>query len=150
MRKGPGKYCVLYPSVSRCPSGSHRPTAGVLTDARYRRDILEMRLFGILSIAVLLESLKKFEQDFLGDFTPSSFKISKLCESEIGIQLMCYRIERTAQSHFCLGGPPGGLGRLERQLDGLECTRLTREYEKSQLKELTTSKCCKLKLLLPP
>lgn len=35
-------------------------------------DILKMRLFRILGTAVLLESLKKFEQYFLRDFTPSS------------------------------------------------------------------------------
>lgn len=53
-----------------------------------------MEMFGILGTAVLLESLKKFEQNLLRDFTPSSLQVSILGESEFWIQIVCHRIER--------------------------------------------------------
>ena len=78
-----------------CPMGQTS-----LTDAGYIGHIIEMALFRLPACAVLLESLKKFEQNFLGDFTPSSFQVSEAGESELGVQIMGHGIEWSPQRHF--------------------------------------------------
>jgi len=60
-------------------------------------DILEMRLFRLKVAGLILESLKKFEQNLLGDLAPSSFQVGKPCESEISIQIMSCGIEGPAK-----------------------------------------------------
>lgn len=53
-----------------------------------------------LSAAFLLESLKKFEQNFLRDFAPSSFQVGKPRESEIWVQIVGHRVEGTPHGHL--------------------------------------------------
>jgi hypothetical protein len=52
-----------------------------------------MCLFRLAIAFLILESLKKFEQNFLGDLTPSSFQVGKFGESETGIKFVCNWIE---------------------------------------------------------
>lgn len=73
-------------------------------DAGHIRHKLEMALFRLLASAILLESLKKFEQNFLGDFTPSSFQVSEARKSELGVQVVGHRVERSSERHFGLFG----------------------------------------------
>lgn len=79
-----------------CDTGIHANP-----DPRRSASILEVSLFR-LGAAVLLESLKKFEQNFLGDFTPSSFQVGKARKSEIGVQVMSHRVEGTSHGRFRL------------------------------------------------
>jgi len=60
-------------------------------------DILEMRLFRLKVAGLILESLKKFEQNLLGDLAPSSFQVGEPCQAEIGIQIMSSGIEGPAK-----------------------------------------------------
>ena len=62
--------------------------------------ILEVGLLRLLRSAFLLvKSLKNFEQNLLGDFTPSSFQVGEARESEVGVQLVSRRIERSPHCH---------------------------------------------------
>lgn len=69
------------------------------TNPRNGSNILELSLFRLLLVATFLESLKKFEQNILGDFTPSSFQVGEPRESEIWIKLVCCRIKRPSHGH---------------------------------------------------
>lgn len=81
--------------TQRCDTRVHANT-----DASRGGHILEMTLFRLNLVAFLLESLKKFEQNFLGDFAPSSFQVGKPRESEIWVQLVSCRVEGTPHRHF--------------------------------------------------
>ena len=82
------------------PRSSAQAGQAVLTDAGNGGHILEMRLFRLSGSAFLmLESLKKFEQNFLRDLTPSSFQVGKPRESEISIQIVGSRVEWAPHGH---------------------------------------------------
>ena len=59
-----------------------------------------MGMFLILGIRVILKPLQEFQKNLLGDFTPSSFQISKTREPEVSIQLMCHRIKRSSDQNI--------------------------------------------------
>jgi len=39
----------------------------------------------LLTVRVILKALQEFQQNLLGDLTPSSLEISEPCQSEMGV-----------------------------------------------------------------
>jgi hypothetical protein len=72
-----------------------------LTDAGYGSHVLELRLFRItLSTAFILKARQEFEQNILGDLTPSSFQVGELSETESRFQIVGCRVKGPSHGHF--------------------------------------------------
>jgi len=56
-----------------------------------------MRLFSLEAASLILKALQEFEQNILGDLTPSSFQVSKPRKAKVSIQIMSRRVERPAE-----------------------------------------------------
>ena len=48
----------------------------------------------LLTVRVILKALQEFQQNLLGDLTPSSLEISEPCQSEMSVEIMSSGIKR--------------------------------------------------------